>query len=155
RERWRAGDRIPVEVYFNRFPRLRADATLALDLVYAELLMREGEGLGAEADVTIRFPELAPALRIQIDLHRGLAVPPPPTGDEPLPSQFGRYEIQRPLGRGGMGTVYLALDTQLNRLVALKVPRLDGEPVRMRQFLREARAAAALHHPNICPVFDA
>jgi serine/threonine protein kinase len=71
-----------------------------------------------------------------------------------LPRQFGRYELQRQLGKGGMGTVYLARDTQLERLVALKVPNLEGDPSHARQFLREARAAAALHHPNICPVYD-
>ncbi len=74
----------------------------------------------------------------------------------PLPEQFGRYTIQRRLGRGGMGSVYLAHDTQLDRLVALKVPQLhggDGELLRER-FAREARAAALLNHPNICPVYD-
>jgi class 3 adenylate cyclase/predicted Ser/Thr protein kinase len=76
----------------------------------------------------------------------------PPT----LPDPFGRYQIVRPLGRGGMGTVYLARDTQLDRLVALKVPQFEvGDPLVLRErFYREARAAALLHHPNICPVFD-
>jgi tetratricopeptide (TPR) repeat protein len=54
-----------------------------------------------------------------------------------------------------MGTVYLARDTQLNRLVALKVPMLDNDPGRVRLFVREAQAAAALRHPHICPVYDA
>jgi class 3 adenylate cyclase/predicted Ser/Thr protein kinase len=80
------------------------------------------------------------------------------SGDEvpPLPEAFGRYAILRRLGRGGMGVVYLARDTELDRLVALKMPHLEGnDPDLLRErFLREARAAALLHHPHICPVFD-
>ncbi len=73
-----------------------------------------------------------------------------------LPEYFGRYQILRPLGAGGMGTVYLARDTKLDRVVALKVPRIraDGSPTCLDRFFREARAAATLHHPNICPVYD-
>lgn len=83
--------------------------------------------------------------------------PAPPADDLPvLPQPFGRYAILRPLGGGGMGAVFLAHDTQLDRFVALKVPRLDGsDRAHLRErFHREARAAALLHHPNICPVFD-
>ena len=75
-----------------------------------------------------------------------------------LPATFGRYQILRKLGEGGMGTVYLARDTQLDRLVALKVPRHGDDelpsPEFLRRFFREARAAAALRHPNICPIWD-
>src|SRR5262245_65243230 len=73
-----------------------------------------------------------------------------------LPNPFGRYRIVKPLGRGGMGSVYLAHDTQLDRPVALKVPHLEGKrgDVVVERFYREARAAATLHHPNLCPVYD-
>lgn len=68
---------------------------------------------------------------------------------------LGRYQLQRLLGEGGMGAVYLAEDGLLQRTVALKVPRLDkNDTVRRARFLREARAAAVLTHPSICPVFD-
>ena len=74
-----------------------------------------------------------------------------------LPAEFGRYRILPQLGRGGMGAVYLAQDTQLGRQVALKVPFFDaaGSPQRAERFVREARSAAVLQHPNICTVYDA
>ncbi len=73
-----------------------------------------------------------------------------------LPARFGRYELLKLLGKGGMGAVLLALDTQLNRLVALKVPHFSGpDHFQLRdRFLREARVAATLAHPNLCPVYD-
>src|SRR5262245_7452778 len=79
---------------------------------------------------------------------------PPPA--EVFPRPFGRYELRTLLGRGGMGAVYLAHDPQLNRLVALKVPRPvgDDEGVWRQRFRDEARAAATLQHPHICPVFE-
>jgi len=72
-----------------------------------------------------------------------------------LPERFGRYRIVRRLGQGAMGDVYLAEDTQLQRQVALKVPKLELENKNLlERFYREARAAAGLQHRNICPVFD-
>ena len=73
-----------------------------------------------------------------------------------LPEQFGRYRILRRLGQGGMGSVYLAEDTQLQRQVALKIPNLDSSdgPDILARFQREARVAATIHHPNLCPVYD-
>src|SRR5262245_39097211 len=72
-----------------------------------------------------------------------------------LPERFGRYRILRKLGQGGMGAVYLAHDSQLDRQVALKVPRFtagDGESI--ERFKREARTAATLQHANLCPIYD-
>ncbi len=73
-----------------------------------------------------------------------------------LPQQFGRYHVQKRLGDGGMGSVYLVLNTDLQREEALKVPNFDaGDGAEMRErFIREARAAAALDHPNLCPVYN-
>jgi predicted Ser/Thr protein kinase len=70
--------------------------------------------------------------------------------------EFGRYRIQKTLGEGTMGSVYLAHDKQLDRKVALKIPKVNAkEDSRfIERFLREARAAATLTHPNICPVYD-
>jgi tetratricopeptide (TPR) repeat protein/predicted Ser/Thr protein kinase len=73
-----------------------------------------------------------------------------------VPLQFGRYAIQRRLGSGGMGAVYLADDTLLGRRVALKVPHqlAVSSPQAVERFYREARAAAQLDHPGICRVHD-
>src|SRR5687767_2549381 len=72
-----------------------------------------------------------------------------------LPEQFGRYRIVKLLGKGGMGSVYLAEDTKLGRRVALKVPQLaDENPAVIQRFFREAKMAARLEHPNLCPVLD-
>ncbi len=80
----------------------------------------------------------------------------PTRGTLKIPRQLGRYRIIRKLGQGAMGSVFLARDGQLDRQVALKIPRGDlqrNRELRLR-FEREAQAAAALHHPNICPIHD-
>ena len=68
---------------------------------------------------------------------------------------FGNYQIERELGQGGMGTVYLAKDTGLNRKVALKILRSDlGEDIAFaKKFLEEVEVTASLAHPNIIRVF--
>ncbi|MBI1913155.1 MAG: SUMF1/EgtB/PvdO family nonheme iron enzyme [Planctomycetes bacterium] len=77
---------------------------------------------------------------------------PDPTA---LSGTFGRYQVLSRIGAGGMGTVYLALDTKLNRRVALKVPHFSADDdVAIERFHREAQVAASIEHPNICPVFD-
>jgi predicted Ser/Thr protein kinase len=85
-------------------------------------------------------------------------IPPRKPGvAQPLPERFGRYRIVRSLGSGAMGDVYLADDTQLDRPVALKIPRFSDEQddELIERFYREARAAATVRHPNLCPVYDA
>lgn len=73
------------------------------------------------------------------------------------PERFGRFRVVRELGRGGFGVVYLADDPALGRQVALKLPRPEAlaDPALRERFLREARAAAALDHPNVVPVHEA
>lgn len=74
----------------------------------------------------------------------------------PRLERIGRFEILALLGEGAFGRVYKARDPQLDREVAIKVPRLEayGEPVDLQRFLREAKSAAAVQHPNICPVHE-
>ena len=72
------------------------------------------------------------------------------------PTRIGRYEIIRRLGKS-MTDVYLAMDTVEDRKVALKLPSVNAaeSPQRAERFVREARSAAILQHPNICTVYDA
>src|SRR4051794_13775017 len=69
---------------------------------------------------------------------------------------LGPYEIVAPLGAGGMGEVWKAHDTRLERFVALKVlpDHLDTSPDALSRFEREAKSVAALNHPNILGIFD-
>src|SRR5215468_10435096 len=70
--------------------------------------------------------------------------------------RLGPYDVVAPLGAGGVGVVYRARDTRLGRDVAIKVlpPDVAGDPDRLARFQREARATAALSHPNVLAVFD-
>ena len=70
--------------------------------------------------------------------------------------RLGPYEIVAPLGAGGMGEVYRARDTRLDRTVAIKVlpAHLSFDPVRRERFEREARAVSSLNHPHICTLHD-
>jgi serine/threonine protein kinase len=71
-------------------------------------------------------------------------------------TRFGPYEIVKPIGAGGMGEVYEARDTRLDRPVAIKVlpPALAADAAARARFDREAKAIAALNHPNICALHD-
>ena len=71
-------------------------------------------------------------------------------------AHLGPYEIVAPLGAGGMGEVYRARDTRLDRTVAIKVlpADLSSDSERRARFEREARAVAALAHPHICTLYD-
>lgn len=80
-----------------------------------------------------------------------------PVLDTLAPLLAGTYTIERELGRGGMGVVYLARELRLDRLVAIKVlpPHLAGDATVRERFLREARTAAQLSHPHIVPIYRA
>jgi TOMM system kinase/cyclase fusion protein len=73
---------------------------------------------------------------------------------EPLPERLGRYQVVGRLGAGGMGVVCQAYDPQLRRDVAIKLPSFRGGAAAHQRFLREARAAAAVRHPHVCPIYD-
>src|SRR2546423_1213232 len=103
-------------------------------------------------------PPLPPALaakRSQCLRTYTYAMTPPTTELLDLQAALaGEYSLQRELGRGGMGVVYLARDVQLDRDVAIKVlpAHLAGDAAARERFLREARMAARLSHPHIVPI---
>jgi serine/threonine protein kinase len=71
-------------------------------------------------------------------------------------TKLGRYEIRSKIGEGGMGEVYLAQDTRLNRQVALKMlrPDIDVSHDRLLRFITEAQTASSLNHPNIITIHE-
>jgi len=71
-------------------------------------------------------------------------------------TKLGPYEVQSPLGAGGMGEVYRARDTRLDRAVAIKIlpSHLSSDPVRKQRFEREAKTISSLNHPHICVLYD-
>ena len=101
-----------------------------------------------DSDNTGSLPPLNPQL-VAPPIHSGASTPSTPA----LPLIAG-YQVQREIGHGGMGRVYLALNLTLNRCDALKtlLTSLDGDA--RERFFQEARAAAALNHPNIVPVYE-
>lgn len=131
-----------------------------------------------------RYPDLAEELQARLETLRNLdtvleewrAVPDPndvstdasppdvlhstesPVLVEPQPQRIGRYQILGRIGKGGMGTVYKAQDPNWHRVVALKIPRFEGpekdQALAIQRFLREARSAAQIRHPHVCPIHD-
>ncbi|MCA9130595.1 MAG: serine/threonine protein kinase [Planctomycetales bacterium] len=185
-QRWLAGQPLDAEAYLARFPELEVDQQRLLDLVYQEFLQRESQGLAPEVEsFAERFPGIADPLRAQVAFHLALeavsesqeaatdrrsgpadstpAIQQKETvtsrewGPHPdLPDYANRYRPIRKIGSGGMADVWLAFDLQLERQIALKLPRqssLADDRIQDR-FPREARALASLCHPNISAVYD-
>ncbi|HUT88198.1 MAG TPA: protein kinase [Thermoguttaceae bacterium] len=177
---WVRGRRVTVETYLETYPELGTAETVPRDLIQAEYEVRQQCGASTDiAQFAQRFSLPPEEVRRLIEEGRGIVSSSalhgkdaetqndPPVASTPslaepttraarLPERFGRYRVLRKLGEGGMGSVYLAHDTQLERRVALKVPQFqprDGPEV-LERFHREARAAATLEHPNLCPVYD-
>jgi tRNA A-37 threonylcarbamoyl transferase component Bud32 len=172
RYRWQGSERVPAEDYLKRHPALNVDPEAVLDLIFHEFLLREraGERPGTE-EYLGRFPQYATTLGEQIELHRAVAsggsaltLPVPkaidtgsagPEARPGLPVLTG-YEILAELGRGGMGVVYKARQTHLNRTVALKM-LLSGQlasTTELERFRTEAEAVAQLDHPNIVTIHE-
>lgn len=171
--RWNLGQRVPSEAYLHQHPEIPLDSDYSFELVYGEFLLRESCGDPATLEEFLwRFPAHTDRLNRQLTVHRQLdslqtlkddlhsidttqpALPPPPQGPRPAVEVPG-YEVLEELGRGGMGVVYRARQTRLEREVALKMVRPDGMDDRemVARLLSEARAVARLKHPNIVQIF--
>src|SRR3954447_7027515 len=103
-------------------------------------------------------PGRPPSRRV-LSVDAGVSPPVARAGPMTLPSDtvLASYTIDRLLGRGGMGEVYLATEARLDRPVALKVltPDLAADPTFRERFITESRLAAAIDHPHIVPIYEA
>lgn len=176
--RWQAGLEIPVEEYFQECADVGSDAKLKLELILEELGHIEDRDHCVDRAAFIHRFEDLPAAQLsqlqeevsrcrdvsevsasKISVYGSSVSVNDQFADEtepPMPEQIGRYTVQRILGRGSFGVVYLARDEELDRDVAIKVPSRKGllRAGGTAAFLREARLVAQLDHANIVPVFD-
>ena len=153
RRRWRTGQRVFVESYLRKDSRLASDTEGVLDLIYQEMLLREEAGeTPSTEEYQQRFPDLATELEHLHQVHRAIdsvACAPSRIGET-----ISHYRLERRLGAGGMGEVYLARDIALGRLAALKLlPSGYSASLRSR-LLVEAEASARLQHPAIATFFE-
>jgi len=175
-ERCRLGQWVPAETYLEAFPAVRDRAECAIDLIFGEYLLREERGERPTIEeYQGRFPDHAGALELQIDLHQaieageqataiwsessatlhGRLTALPREGSAPYPEITG-YEVLGVLGRGGMGVVYRAWQSELKRPVAVKMVHAGAHaaPQVLARFRVEAEAVARLRHPNIVQIHD-
>jgi len=183
--RWHSSHEERVERYLERFPAVATDDRLKARLVvgeYEAAIKRDkdltvGEFLDRFSEIRSMlleaFREAGHASRLHpqaqntqgpAGMHETLGgdFGDPARGETviekpELPQQIGRYEVRSELGSGGFGRVFLAFDDELDRLVAIKVPREDRiATAREREtFVKEAKLLARLDHPQIVPVYDA
>ena len=166
--RLKAGEPARVEDYLQKYPSIARSRAKILELILAEWTFRRRRESNLHvAPYCARFPDYCAELtRAEpprplpgsiTPTPRPLNVPPTPTADSVFPRRLGKFELRENLGIGSFGVVYRAWDTVLDREVAIKVPRPEtlASATNLRTFLREARNAIHLRHPNIVPIHDA
>lgn len=164
--RIKSGSPVPVEDYLRRFPVLQAHQHALPELILAECQHRRRHGFPAEIeDYVNRFPGHKPqvlSVLSRVPIPAAEPAEAAQVASEALrsPKVLGlpsRYQIHSLAGAGTFGLVYRAFDTELNRDVAIKVPRPGRMPIRgdIERFLREARSAGGLRHPHIVRIYDA
>ena len=121
----------------------------------AESPKRRPEASAADSSREIK-PMSVPVSKSSDTNRAADSVPVMATSGSLIPKKFGRYRVERELGRGQMGAVYLAHDTELDRPVALKVARVSasGSAKLLKRMEIEAKSAAKVDHPQICKVYD-
>ena len=181
----KAGHSIRVEKYLQHYPDLSREDSVVLDLIVAEYTHRRRHSEGVNpSEYLQRFPRYQEQLRqkwpaadidsegpqpetvtcrpspstdkVPVDRNCETLLPEGPSEAIPaIPERIGRYRIERVLGEGAFGQVYLAQDDELHRPVAIKVPhRRIAKPEDAEAYLAEARVLASLDHPHIVPVYD-
>ena len=172
RKSWKAGSPIKVDEIVRQFPALKEREDFLIDLLYAEVLLREENGdAPARSDYTILFPYLKEKIDRQFQVHEALDVPATPqaeiatsVGGETIPSSsklraLGKhsvpgFELQEVVGRGGSGIAYKARDEKLDRTVVIKFLLASEDKKARKRLLHEASASASLQHPSIVRVFQ-
>jgi WD40 repeat protein len=175
---WLAGKRPRIEDYLAAAPSALQPVLLQSLLPIELELIRKSGKTAVEADYQKRFPASAKLVakvfqeaasrktegsessisnsNVATAAFQSRSAAASVRKDAPPPAQIGRFKILSVLGQGGFGSVYRARDPQLEREVAIKVPRpgVFATTQDRERFLGEARAAAAVQHPNLCPVYE-
>jgi len=145
------GDKPEVANYGSRFPEFQ-DAIRGAFANLADLSRHD------EPETQIFAPHETESIPADGRASGGRLADPGVAKHSDFPKEFGRYKLVRLLGRGGMGSVYLAHDSQLDRRVAIKFPEFGADTLHaqkaIERFYREARSMATVEHPNICPIYD-
>ncbi len=175
--RWRSGHHVHIEEYLKRWPEELDHDTTIRELLESECSTRAlFSSLPTEAEIRARFPVEAgqidlPVIAEAARADREYLVPDPETSREELADsmpveansdppvillgqQLGRYKIVGQIGRGGQGEVYHAIDTRIDREVALKFLRYSDSKL-LERFIREPQFAASVEHRSICRIYDA